>query len=77
VRYSTNAGHANWFVSYLTHSYRELGSFARQFVLAITDPSASASKGMTGFVVDADSPGILLGKKEINMGRSVLDFPEW
>jgi hypothetical protein len=32
---------------------------------------------MTGFVVDADSPGILLGKKEINMGRSVLDFPEW
>jgi hypothetical protein len=25
---------------------------------------------MTGFVVDADTPGITLGKKEINMGES-------
>ncbi|ELU36551.1 medium-chain specific acyl-CoA dehydrogenase [Rhizoctonia solani AG-1 IA] len=39
------------------------------FVLARTDSSQPASRGMTGFVVDADSPGISLGKKEINMGQ--------
>ncbi|WVQ93683.1 hypothetical protein IAU59_000759 [Kwoniella sp. CBS 9459] len=43
------------------------------FVLAVTDPSASPSKGMTGFVVDADSDGIILGKKEINMGQRCSD----
>ncbi|CAD6575070.1 MAG: hypothetical protein TREMPRED_001294 [Tremellales sp. Tagirdzhanova-0007] len=43
------------------------------FVLAITDSTASASKGMTGFVVDADSEGIILGKKEINMGQRCSD----
>ncbi|QRV85664.1 acyl-CoA dehydrogenase [Ceratobasidium sp. AG-Ba] len=36
------------------------------FVLARTDSSQPASRGMTGFVVEADSPGISLGKKEIN-----------
>lgn len=39
-----------------------------QFVLAVTDPAAGV-KGMTGFVVDADTAGIVLGKKEINMGK--------
>ncbi len=39
------------------------------FVLAKTDPSQKAGKSMTGFVVDADSPGIIKGKKEINMGQ--------
>ncbi|WWC66862.1 uncharacterized protein I206_100769 [Kwoniella pini CBS 10737] len=43
------------------------------FVLAVTDPSASPSKGMTGFVVDADTDGIVLGKKEINMGQRCSD----
>ncbi|WVQ62615.1 uncharacterized protein L199_000762 [Kwoniella botswanensis] len=43
------------------------------FVLAVTDPSASPSKGMTGFVVDADTQGIVLGKKEINMGQRCSD----
>lgn len=43
------------------------------FVLAVTDPSASPSKRMTGFVVDADSQGISLGKKEINMGQRCSD----
>ncbi|OCF44130.1 acyl-CoA dehydrogenase [Kwoniella heveanensis CBS 569] len=43
------------------------------FVLAITDPSAPPSRGMTGFVVDADSDGIILGKKEINMGQRCSD----
>ncbi|WRT63863.1 uncharacterized protein IL334_000788 [Kwoniella shivajii] len=43
------------------------------FVLAVTDPSAPPSKGMTGFVVDADSEGIIIGKKEINMGQRCSD----
>ncbi|KAG8697849.1 hypothetical protein FRC09_007610 [Ceratobasidium sp. 395] len=43
------------------------------FVLARTDASQPASRGMTGFVVDADSHGISLGKKEINMGQRCSD----
>jgi acyl-CoA dehydrogenase len=43
------------------------------FVLAVTDATASPSKRMTGFVVDADTPGISLGKKEINMGQRASD----
>lgn len=42
------------------------------FVLAKTDPSAGA-RGMTGFIVDADTPGITLGRKEINMGQRCSD----
>ncbi|KAH7313223.1 acyl-CoA dehydrogenase/oxidase [Rhizoctonia solani] len=43
------------------------------FVLARTDSSQPASRGMTGFVVDGDSSGISLGKKEINMGQRCSD----
>ncbi|KAL7418742.1 hypothetical protein Q5752_006425 [Cryptotrichosporon argae] len=43
------------------------------FVLAVTDESAPASKRMTGFVVDADTPGVVIGKKEINMGQRCSD----
>ncbi|KAI9635702.1 acyl-CoA dehydrogenase/oxidase [Dioszegia hungarica] len=43
------------------------------FVLAVTDAAASPSKRMTGFVVDADTPGITLGKKEVNMGQRASD----
>lgn len=43
------------------------------FVLAKTDPSAKAARSMTGFVVDADTPGIHVGKKEINMGQRCSD----
>ena len=44
----TNAGFANWY-----------------FVLARThpDPNAPASKALTGFIVDRDTPGIIVGKK--------------
>ncbi|KAI9164375.1 hypothetical protein H9P43_008214 [Blastocladiella emersonii ATCC 22665] len=54
----TSAGHANWF-----------------FVLARTaeDPKTPAGKAFTGFIVDADSPGITLGRKEINMGQRASD----
>ncbi|KNE64827.1 medium-chain specific acyl-CoA dehydrogenase, mitochondrial [Allomyces macrogynus ATCC 38327] len=54
----TNAGHANWF-----------------FVLARTnpDPKAPAGKAFTGFIVEADTPGITVGRKEINMGQRASD----
>ena len=44
----TNGGVANWY-----------------FVLARTDsnPKASAAQAFTGFIVDADSPGITKGRK--------------
>ncbi|WP_407658441.1 acyl-CoA dehydrogenase family protein [Leptospira limi] len=42
------------------------------FVLAKTDPNAG-HKGMTGFIVDAKTPGIIIGKKEKNMGQRCSD----
>ena len=42
------------------------------FVLAYTDPAAK-HKGMSGFVVPADTPGITVGKKEWNMGQRASD----
>jgi len=54
----TNGGVANWY-----------------FVLARTnmDPKASAGKAFTGFIVDGDSPGLQIGRKEINMGQRASD----
>ncbi len=42
------------------------------FVLAYTDPTQK-HKGMSGFVVPADTPGITVGKKEWNMGQRASD----
>ena len=42
------------------------------FVLAKTDPAAG-HRGMTGFIVDADSPGVSVGRKEWNMGQRASD----
>uniref|UniRef100_A0A673W6K6 Medium-chain specific acyl-CoA dehydrogenase, mitochondrial n=1 Tax=Salmo trutta TaxID=8032 RepID=A0A673W6K6_SALTR len=54
----TNGGKANWY-----------------FLLARTDadPKCPTSKAFTGFIVDADSPGILVGRKELNMGQRCSD----
>ena len=54
----TNGGVANWY-----------------FVLARTseDPNVPQGKAFTGFIVDADSPGVHVGKKEINMGQRCSD----
>lgn len=43
------------------------------FVLAKTDPQAPVHKSMSGFIVDANTPGIHVGKKEINMGQRCSD----
>ncbi len=43
------------------------------FVLAKTDPDAGAGSAFTGFIMDADSPGITVGKKEWNMGQRASD----
>ena len=42
------------------------------FVLAKTAPDAGY-KGMSGFIVDANTPGLSLGKKENNMGQRCSD----
>ncbi|XP_052090962.1 medium-chain specific acyl-CoA dehydrogenase, mitochondrial-like isoform X2 [Mytilus californianus] len=54
----TNGGVANWY-----------------FVLARTnpDPKCPAGKAFTGFIVDRDSPGVTVGRKEINMGQRASD----
>lgn len=54
----TNGGVANWY-----------------FVLARTnpDPKVPASKAFTGFIVEADSPGVTKGRKELNMGQRASD----
>ncbi|RUP44461.1 acyl-CoA dehydrogenase/oxidase [Jimgerdemannia flammicorona] len=43
------------------------------FVLAKTDAKVSTGKAFTGFIVDADTPGIQVGRKEINMGQRASD----
>ena len=42
------------------------------FVLAKTDPAAG-HRGMTGFVVPRDTPGVSVGRKEMNMGQRASD----
>lgn len=50
-------------------------TFLRFFVLARTDPNPKAkpSEAFTGFIVEADTPGITVGRKEINMGQRASD----
>ena len=43
------------------------------FVLGRTQKDAKASEAFTGFIVDGDSPGIILGRKEDNMGQRCVD----
>lgn len=54
----TNGGKANWY-----------------FLLARTDsdPKCPASKAFTGFIVEADTPGVQPGRKELNMGQRCSD----
>ncbi|KAM8851427.1 medium-chain specific acyl-CoA dehydrogenase, mitochondrial [Spinachia spinachia] len=54
----TNGGKANWY-----------------FLLARTnpDPKCSTGKAFTGFIVEADTPGIMIGRKEMNMGQRCSD----
>lgn len=42
-------------------------------MLAKTDANASTGAAFTGFIVDADTPGINVGRKEINMGQRCSD----
>jgi acyl-CoA dehydrogenase len=43
------------------------------FVVALTDPSKRASGGMTAFIVEREWDGVIVGKKEINMGQRCSD----
>jgi acyl-CoA dehydrogenase len=42
------------------------------FILAKTDLTL-AHKGMTGFIIDSKAPGVIIGKKEKNMGQKCSD----
>ena len=42
------------------------------FVLAYTAPAAG-HRGMTGFVVPRETPGVIVGRKEVNMGQRASD----
>lgn len=43
------------------------------FVLARTNPNERPHKSLSGFIVDGDAPGVIRGKKEINMGQRCSD----
>ena len=43
------------------------------FVLAKTDATAKTGSAFTGFIVDGDTPGITVGRKEINLGQRCSD----
>lgn len=43
------------------------------FVLAKTDPDAKTGQAFSGFIVDRDSPGVSVGRKEWNMGQRASD----
>ena len=60
--------HKNTFVTVLVH-YRFL-FLLRYFLLARTaEPEVPAGKAFTGFIVERDSPGFSVGRKEWNMGQ--------
>jgi alkylation response protein AidB-like acyl-CoA dehydrogenase len=42
-------------------------------VLAKTDPEAKTGQAFSGFIVDRDSPGVSVGRKEWNMGQRASD----
>ena len=42
-------------------------------MLAKTDPDAKTGKAFSGFIVDRDSPGVSVGRKEWNMGQRASD----
>ncbi|XP_069863412.1 medium-chain specific acyl-CoA dehydrogenase, mitochondrial isoform X1 [Dipodomys merriami] len=79
----TNGGKASWawevslsfFCSRQALYHLSHSTTSRYFLLARSDPDPKtpASKAFTGFIVEADSPGIQIGKKELNMGQRCSD----
>ena len=57
-----------------TQAIYTLYNLFRYFVLARTDPDpkAPAGKAFTGFIVDADAPGVTKGRKVVFFSRSFL-----
>lgn len=66
---------AAWPTGVLVSTFRFANLLLRYFVLARTeeDPKAPAGKAYTGFIVDADTPGVTKGRKEWNMGQRASD----
>ena len=83
----TNGGKANWYtctnaahVRAHTHTHTHTHThglglvFCRYFVLAKTDPNERPHKAFSGFIVDADAPGVSFGKK---VGGRGSEGPAW
>ena len=58
---------------WITNGGRAQQSGGWYFVLAKTDGGAKTGNAFTGFIVDGDTPGITVGKKEMNMGQRCSD----
>lgn len=56
-------------------TFRSLGYANWFFVLARSnpDPKAKTSEAFTGFIVEKDTPGVIIGRKEWNMGQRASD----
>jgi alkylation response protein AidB-like acyl-CoA dehydrogenase len=57
-----------WTVNGAKNWISNAGVAGAYVVFAVTDPSVAASKGMTAFLVEADSPGFAVAKLEHKMG---------
>jgi alkylation response protein AidB-like acyl-CoA dehydrogenase len=57
-----------WILSGSKNWITNAGVAGAYIVFAVTDPTVPASKGMTAFLVEADSPGFAVAKLEHKMG---------
>jgi alkylation response protein AidB-like acyl-CoA dehydrogenase len=61
-------GDGGWTINGAKNWISNAGVAGAYVVFAVTDPSVAASKGMTAFLVEADSPGFAVAKLEHKMG---------
>jgi acyl-CoA dehydrogenase len=79
----TNGGVANWYYvlarryahsrAAMPHPPIQCTNAPSAAPLPCSDANAAAGKAFTAFIVDADTPGITKGRKEINMGQRASD----
>ncbi|XP_074899925.1 LOW QUALITY PROTEIN: medium-chain specific acyl-CoA dehydrogenase, mitochondrial-like [Buteo buteo] len=63
----------SWMDSICAHRFVSIQMAYVLLACTNPDPKAPASKAFTGFVVEANSPGIQIGRKEMNMGQRCSD----
>jgi alkylation response protein AidB-like acyl-CoA dehydrogenase len=68
MRTSAVRGDGGWVLNGSKKWITNAGESRYYTVLAVTDPAKGSRGGITGFVVDADSPGLSLGANERKLG---------